>query len=254
MYACMNACVCACACVCMRVCAWVCVCVCVCVCVFVCATVHLCNACTHMCDMTHSYMERDSFICVTWLIHMTHSFLWHDSIHICDMTQSSRHTYMCCVVRPCTNKEPAHTHVWHASFICGMWLMHMCDMTHSYDAFTCVTWLIHTCDATQSFIHTSMCRSAFHKYNTCLCTCVTWFIHMWDVTHSYVWHDTFICVTWLTHMAHSRVWRDSSICVTWLNHTYIHELFCRAVINHLHTHMGDMTHLYVRHDSFICVT
>jgi len=29
-----------------------------------------------------------------------------------------------------------------------MWLMHACDMTHSYmwhDSFTCVTWLIHVC-------------------------------------------------------------------------------------------------------------
>jgi len=32
--------------------------------------------------MTHSYVWHDSFICVTWLIHMcdvTHSYVWHDS-------------------------------------------------------------------------------------------------------------------------------------------------------------------------------
>jgi len=38
----------------------------------------------HMCGMTHSYVWHDSFICVTWLIHtgdMTHSYVWHDSSH-----------------------------------------------------------------------------------------------------------------------------------------------------------------------------
>jgi len=33
----------------------------------------------HMCDMTHSYVWHDAFICVTWLIHMcdmTHSYVW----------------------------------------------------------------------------------------------------------------------------------------------------------------------------------
>ena len=28
-------------------------------------------------------------------------------------------------------------------------------------------------------------------------SCVTWLIHMCDMTHSYVWHDSFICETWL---------------------------------------------------------
>jgi len=26
----------------------------------------------------------------------------------------------------------SYTHVWHDSFICVTWLIHMCDMTHSY--------------------------------------------------------------------------------------------------------------------------
>jgi len=58
---------------------------------------------------------------------------------------------------------------------------------------------------------------------------------MCDMTHSYVWHDSFLCVTWLIpmcDMTHSYVWHDSLICVSWL-------------IN-----MWDMTHSYVWHDSF----
>jgi len=63
----------------------------------------------HMCDITHSYVWHDSFICATWLIHM------------CDMTHS-----------------------------CVSWLMHMCDLTHSHDLFIYVTWLIHMLDMTYS--------------------------------------------------------------------------------------------------------
>jgi len=38
--------------------------------------------------------------------------------------------------------------------ICMTWLIHMCDMTHSYvwhDSFICVTWLIHVCDMTHIY-------------------------------------------------------------------------------------------------------
>jgi len=57
----------------------------------------------HMCDMTHSCVWNDAFMCVTWCIHMcdiTHSYVCHDSF-MCDMT---------------------HACVWHDIFTC---------MTHS---------------------------------------------------------------------------------------------------------------------------
>ena len=62
--------------------------------------------------------------------------------------------------------------------------------------------------------------------------CVTWLMHTWlvhmrDVTRSYVWHDPFICVTWLI-----QVWRDSFIQVTLL------------------IHKCGMTHSYAWRDSF----
>ena len=129
-----------------------------------------------MCDMTHSYVWHDSFICVTWLIHM------------CDMI---------------------HAHVWHDSFICVTRLIHMCDMTHSY------VW------------HDSL-------------TCVIWLIHMCDMTHSCVWHDSFICVTRLIHMCdmtHSYVWKDTRMDESC--HKYdrmIESVFSDAWMSHV-THM-----------------
>ena len=64
--------------------------------------------------------------------------------------------------------------------------------------------------------------------------CVTWLIRMCDMTHLYVWHYSFRCVTWLIYMCdmtHSYVWHDPFICVIW------------------HIHMCETTHSYVCHDS-----
>ena len=61
---------------------------------------------------------------------------------------------------------------------------------------------------------------------------------VWFIRMSDMTHS-FICVTWLTHICdlpHSYVWHDSFICVTWL------------------IKMWDMTHWDVGHDSLRCVT
>jgi len=99
---------------------------------------------------------------------------------------------------------------------CVTWLIHMCDLTHSYvwhDSF------IHICDMTCSYV----CHDSFIR--------VTWLIHMCDMTHLYVWHDSFI-IHQALQLQH--VWRDSFICVTRL------------------IHMCDMTHLLAWRDSCKC--
>ena len=78
----------------------------------------------------------------------------------------------------------------------------MCAMTHSYIPWSCncLTWLIHMCDMTHSYVwHDSF-------------ICVTRLIHICDMTHSYMWHDTggkkrehqhvsmHVCVYVRTHM------------------------------------------------------
>jgi len=78
----------------------------------------------HVCDMTHSCLWHDSFIRVTWPVHM------------CD----THMTHLC---------------VWHESFICVTWLIYGCDMTPSYvwhDSFMGVTWGLHMCDATYVYM------------------------------------------------------------------------------------------------------
>jgi len=59
-----------------------------------------------------------------------------------------------------------HSYAWHDSFICVPWLIHICDMTHSYvrrdysyvfiqgrmEGAKCVPWIIHTCDVTYLYL------------------------------------------------------------------------------------------------------
>jgi len=85
----------------------------------------------------------------------------------------------------------------------------MCDMTHSYvwhDSFICVTWLIHMIHDSfvrvTGLIHGNM-TGLIHGY-------MTWLIHMYAMTHSYV--------TWLIHMRHDLFIHDMShLYATWCN-------------------------------------
>jgi len=106
-----------------------------------------------------TYLLHDSFICVTWLIHM-------------------------CYV--------ARSYEWHDSFVCVTWLIHMCNMTYLYllhDSFVCVTWLIHiygmarVCTLValvyQGDLSQQVTYLLYASFNTC------------NMTHSYMWHDSF---------------------------------------------------------------
>ena len=112
--------------------------------------------------------------------------------------------------------DVSQLYVWHDSFICATWSIHMCDMTCSYvghTSFVRVTWLIHRCDAficmcdvthshARDITHSYVWQDLFMEWRDsvigaiCLFVCVTWLIHMRDMTHrrdmySYVWHDVY---------------------------------------------------------------
>jgi len=57
---------------------------------------------------------------------------------------------------------------------------------------------------------------------------------MCDMTHSYVWHDSFICVTWLIHMNHETrllymTWPVHFSCILNMCCSVLHLLQCVAV-------------------------
>ena len=200
-----------------------------------------------MCNMTHSYAWHDSFICVTWLIHMcdvTYSYVWQNSfmcvtwlIHMCDMT---------------------HSCVWHGSFIRVTWLIHMCDIAHLYvwyGSFIRVTWLIHMRDMTHSsplppphsqahppththslslpHIHATirLLRKVHGRSHVIHAPEIayiwgTWLIYAWDVTRSWVWHDWVMYVRGaLAPEIDYIVWdvngSDPSMSVPWPSNTYM---------------------------------
>ena len=170
----------------------------------------LCVPCLfYICDMTLSYMWRDSFICVTWRIHTWHASIQalsradvrHDSV-ICDMSLSytwhesfirDMHPYRRFRELICVTWL---SHMWHFPFSgwCAIWLS---NMTHSY-----VTWLSFICDLTlihmwlDSLRHerdmTQRVKSHMNeRHDSAL-------IHMCDMTHSYV--------TWLFNLCGMFMW------------------------------------------------
>jgi len=127
----------------------------------------------------------------------------------------------------------------------------------------CVTWIILTCDVNHWHLFTYGTR----------------FIHLNGMVDAYVWHDSFMCVTWvfirilwLMHMfdtPNADVWHESFIrggarlihpnldgtiyayeyhdwftCFPWLNRIYATWHICKC----------DMTHSYMKPASFIQVT
>ena len=106
-----------------------------------------------------------------------------DSRHMCDVSPLVCHE----------SCDMTHSYVWHDSFICVTWLIHLCDMTHSYvwhGSFICVAWLIHTCDESPPVRHES---------------CHTYQRVMSHVSKSHVTHIDESCDTYEWVMSHIRI-------------------------------------------------
>jgi len=122
--------------------------------------------------------------------------------------------------------------LWHDSFMCVAWLIHVCDEIHSwvwYDSFMCVTWLIHAWDTPHSCVRciSFMCATCLNSFSTCrvkcqvtnscvasliLICCVTHscfasLILMCCITHS---DENECCNTWMSYAANENEW-----CNTW---------------------------------------
>jgi len=185
--------------------------------------------------MTHSYVWHDSFICVTWLIHMcdmTHSYVRHDSFVQASRTllKFTAVVWISSVLRTSGICDMTHLYVWDDSFTRVMWLVYMCDKTHSFvrhDSFILVTWIIHFSigmvwiSSVQSgedsqdalfwwviFRKRALWLVALLRKMTCNLRYPMGLRHLvlrlqiYEMNGSHVWHDWFI------------LWRNSFICVT----------------------------------------
>jgi len=114
---------------------------------------------------------------------------------------------------------------WHHTILYAIWLVCVCDMTHSY---------------------------ARHDIHMSLTSRLTW-----DMTHSHTRHDAFMCATWLTHRSLtswlmrdqvSRRTNEWVISHIWMNHvTHMNELYHITWMSHIaHTHEWVVSHITVR--------
>jgi len=115
------------------------------------------------------HMRHVSFICVTWLIHIgCGSYVFANTnrfVCLCVCVCDSYYTWHKKWMRHDSFTSGAD--VWHDSFVFVTWLVHMCDMTHSYvrhDSITCATWLIHIGCGSWVFAN----KNRF----VCICICV----------------------------------------------------------------------------------
>jgi len=133
----------------------------------------------------------------------------HELAYLCYMT----HLLVC---------DMTHLHAWHYWFIC---------ILARHGSFTCVTWLIHLCDTPHSLVcdmtHSLVCDMTHSLVcdmtHSLVCdmthslVCDMTHSFVCDMNHSYVWHEPFICVTWLTYLCdmtcvkdvgcHNGVWK-----------------------------------------------
>jgi len=189
-----------------------------------------------MCDITHSYVWRNSFNIamegITSRIRMSHV------THMC--MKELRHTYEWVMSHTCVwrsyvthTNESCHTHntcnlIHYRGHVSGMTHVSLSSVWHdACVTVMCVTW---------PMCHTLTCVWATWFNIAVMCvinsdvTCVTWLIRMCDVTDSYT------CVTWRIH-AHVR--QDPFMHVCDMTHS------CTCATWHIHAR--------VRHDSFMHV-
>jgi len=208
------------------------------------------NAQTHTRAKNHTHAQKITHTCTHTQIHTwTHTHTrWLIHTHI-------KYTGRCGYVSDTWKRK-----------LCVTWLIHMCDMTHSY-----VTWVMNYTWCVYHITDTWKCKLSFIRV-TCDVTHsvirVTWLFHTCDMTPSHVtWVTNYIWNThsfvWsVTRFANSFAWHDSFICVTWLipmwheSRTIYDGYITLEILGSVSCVRHDLftAQIYAWHDSPICVT
>jgi len=131
------------------------------------------------CDKIHSYIYIYIYIHIYTYIYIYAT----RCIHICDMISPNVTRLTCiCDQFSHTYKIPSYTRFIH---ICD--IIHdkiICDKIHSHTRFA------HKSDMTHSNVPLVICFFLVSSHSS---------VAYIDATHLYVWHDSYICVTWIIH-------------------------------------------------------
>ena len=131
----------------------------------------------HMCHMTSSYFAvTHTAVNIFYMCATIQLDVWHDS-YICVRLPTATHT----TTHAATHTVTQTAWLCLAWNICVTWLIHMCDMTHTYVwdySFIRVPWPMYTCDVTPAQV--SVTHTAVDTF------------HMCDMTHPYQSHDPII--------------------------------------------------------------
>ena len=163
-------------------------------------------------------MWHDWLICVTWLIDEVYVTHWHHVEHLCapDVRCISliRDSFIC---------DMTQWHMWRDSLTRSMLLIdimsHTCAQTISRSI-----WRIHDsfiCDMTHSYVWRDSLMRSMVLIDIISHTC-SWLVHMW--------HDLFICVTWLIDAVYGAHWQH-------ITHLFVTRSYVTWLI-----HMRDVTH------------
>jgi len=139
----------------------------------------------YRCDMTHSYVRHDSFICVIWLIHMG------------DVTLSNPYEFICETELIQYRNESFHMAICHFTYA-----------SHILDSFISETWLVQIRFSTASVNHELVTQGIGH--GTHINGRVThmnesWHTFKWVMSHIWMRHGTHMNKSWDTFewvMAH----------------------------------------------------
>jgi len=133
----------------------------------------------YMCAMTHGYVWRYWFMCVTWMIYtrdatcVSHVYVWCDAW-----------------------RPPVLRCALMLIYIRVAWFIYMYDVTNSHvwrDWFTCITWLMQMHDVSRVYVrrHSFTIVHTYMYMYTYTYTCIYMYIYINRVVYTYVY--LYIC-------------------------------------------------------------
>jgi len=139
------------------------------------------------------------------------------------------------------------SHVCRDSFTCVTWLVHLCDVTRSpvwRALFASVTWLIHICYIVyvgRDLSHLWLARNESDCVNgeVVWFAGVMWLLHMCDMARLQVWHDSFMCVSYVNVTRHTHTYTHTH---THIN-THVYTYTYTYTNSHTHTHVQIYAHM-----------